>query len=235
MELGNLPSKKRKRSHENHTKDQSKQNGTTVLTTTSNGITKTSVSKVSQSRKKSKLPREPESGSDDESDEQGLVENDGGGPTSGGQEEKGSESGAEGLEDGLEVDEDGENPSAKAVGSLSLPNTGPDPQSFTDLNLSSKTMQAIEDMKFEKMTEIQQRGIPPLLAGRDVLGAAKTGSGKTLAFLIPAVEMLSALRFKPRNGKYRCLTRAKILTGTRNWRHRRITHTRAGSANLRRS
>lgn len=71
---------------------------------------------------------------------------------------------------------------------------------FRDLNLSEKTMRAIEGMKFEKMTEIQQRGIPPLLAGRDVLGAAKTGSGKTLAFLIPAVEMLSALRFKPRNG-----------------------------------
>ena len=61
-------------------------------------------------------------------------------------------------------------------------------------------MQAIDDMKFGTMTEIQQRGIPPLLAGRDVLGAAKTGSGKTLAFLIPAVEMLSSLRFKPRNG-----------------------------------
>ncbi|KAM0799023.1 ATP-dependent RNA helicase-like protein has1 [Usnea florida] len=83
---------------------------------------------------------------------------------------------------------------------LSLPSTGSDPKSFKDLNLSSKTMQAISDMKFEKMTEIQQRGIPPLLAGRDVLGAAKTGSGKTLAFLIPAVEMLSALKFKPRNG-----------------------------------
>jgi ATP-dependent RNA helicase DDX18/HAS1 len=50
------------------------------------------------------------------------------------------------------------------------------------------------------MTEIQRRGIPPLLAGRDVLGAAKTGSGKTLSFLIPAVEMLHSLRFKPRNG-----------------------------------
>ena len=83
---------------------------------------------------------------------------------------------------------------------LSLPPTGPEAKKFSELNLSSKTMQAIEDMKFETMTEIQQRGIPPLLAGRDVLGAAKTGSGKTLAFLIPAVEMLSALRFKPRNG-----------------------------------
>ena len=84
---------------------------------------------------------------------------------------------------------------------LSLPKTGVDPKAFADLNLNSKTMQAIADMKFTEMTEIQRRCIPPLLAGRDVLGAAKTGSGKTLAFLIPAVEMLSALRFKPRNGR----------------------------------
>jgi ATP-dependent RNA helicase DDX18/HAS1 len=83
---------------------------------------------------------------------------------------------------------------------LALPTTGPEPKKFSELKLSEKTMRAIEEMKFETMTEIQQRGIPPLLAGRDVLGAAKTGSGKTLAFLIPAVEMLSALRFKPRNG-----------------------------------
>ncbi|MCJ1332640.1 ATP-dependent RNA helicase [Thelotrema lepadinum] len=84
--------------------------------------------------------------------------------------------------------------------SLSLPTTGPDPTKFSELNLSDNTMKAIDGMAFESMTEIQRRGIPPLLAGRDVLGAAKTGSGKTLAFLIPAVEMLSALRFKPRNG-----------------------------------
>jgi ATP-dependent RNA helicase DDX18/HAS1 len=83
---------------------------------------------------------------------------------------------------------------------LGLPGIETSPKKFSDLNLSEKTMKAIEDMNFENMTEIQQRGIPPLLAGRDVLGAAKTGSGKTLAFLIPAVEMLSALRFKPRNG-----------------------------------
>lgn len=84
--------------------------------------------------------------------------------------------------------------------SLALPPTGTDPKKFSDLHLSAKTMAGIDDMGFDNMTEIQQRGIPPLLAGRDVLGAAKTGSGKTLAFLIPAVEMLSALRFKPRNG-----------------------------------
>lgn len=89
---------------------------------------------------------------------------------------------------------------ALAAANLSLPNTGVQAKKFSELNLSEKTMKAIEEMKFETMTEIQQRGIPPLLAGRDVLGAAKTGSGKTLAFLIPAIEMLNALRFKPRNG-----------------------------------
>ncbi|RKO92981.1 P-loop containing nucleoside triphosphate hydrolase protein [Blyttiomyces helicus] len=50
------------------------------------------------------------------------------------------------------------------------------------------------------MTEVQARSIPPAMTGRDILGAAKTGSGKTLAFLIPAIEMLTKLKFKPRNG-----------------------------------
>jgi ATP-dependent RNA helicase DDX18/HAS1 len=83
---------------------------------------------------------------------------------------------------------------------LLAPGADMNAQSFTDLNLSERTLKAIEEMGFTKMTEIQRRGIPPLLAGKDVLGAAKTGSGKTLAFLIPAVEMLHSLKFKPRNG-----------------------------------
>ena len=90
--------------------------------------------------------------------------------------------------DGNDASADADVPS---VSTLKLPSTGSDPKNFKDLNLSSKTMQAIADMKFEEMTEIQRRGIPPLLAGRDVLGAAKTGSGKTLAFLIPYGLLLS--------------------------------------------
>ena len=50
------------------------------------------------------------------------------------------------------------------------------------------------------MMEIQYRSIPLLLEMRDLLAAAKTGSGKTLAFLIPAIELLHKLHFKPRNG-----------------------------------
>ena len=73
-------------------------------------------------------------------------------------------------------------------------------KSFSSLNLSENTQKAIEEMGFTQMTEIQSRGIPPALTGRDILGAAKTGSGKTLAFLLPAVEFLCRLKFKPRNG-----------------------------------
>lgn len=106
-----------------------------------------------------------------------------------------------GAED--ESEEEGEKaPELPSMDAVSLPQPDGGPKKFTELNLSEKTLQGIKDMGFETMTEIQQRTIPPLLAGRDVLGAAKTGSGKTLAFLIPAIEMLSALRFKPRNGMF---------------------------------
>lgn len=64
------------------------------------------------------------------------------------------------------------------------------------------------------MTEVQARTIPPLLAGRDVLGAAKTGSGKTIAFLVPAVELLYKLKFKPRNGKNNQTTLSFVLCRT---------------------
>ena len=71
---------------------------------------------------------------------------------------------------------------------------------FESLNLSEPSMKAIQDMEFKTMTAVQHKSIPAALTGRDILGAAKTGSGKTLAFLIPAIEMLHRLKFKPRNG-----------------------------------
>jgi hypothetical protein len=80
------------------------------------------------------------------------------------------------------------------------PNTG-STMSFDSINLSASVKAALKEMGFSHMTPIQAKCIPPLLAGKDVLGAAKTGSGKTLAFLLPAVEMLSQLKFKPRNGR----------------------------------
>lgn len=81
---------------------------------------------------------------------------------------------------------------------------------FSNVELSEPTQKAITEMNFTKMTEVQARCIPALLAGKDVLGAARTGSGKTLAFLIPAIELLYKMKFKPRNG-----TGAIIVTPTR--------------------
>lgn len=71
---------------------------------------------------------------------------------------------------------------------------------FAELDLLPETQQAIKDMKFTTLTEIQARSIPPLLRGHDVLAQAKTGSGKTLSFLIPAVELLARAKWQPRNG-----------------------------------
>lgn len=80
--------------------------------------------------------------------------------------------------------------------------TNPDSKEFKSLEgiVSEKTLNAIADMGFTTMMEVQHKSIVPLLKGRDLLGAARTGSGKTLAFLIPAVEFLYKLQFKPRNG-----------------------------------
>lgn len=66
--------------------------------------------------------------------------------------------------------------------------------------VSEETMKAIDTMGFTSMTEIQSKAIPKLLEGRDLHGTAKTGAGKTLAFVIPAIELIHKLKFKPRNG-----------------------------------
>lgn len=94
---------------------------------------------------------------------------------------------------GTEEEEERETKRAKVV-------DGDIENDFESLKLSEPTLQGIKAMGFSKMTAVQAKTIPPLLAGRDVLGAAKTGSGKTLAFLIPAIELLYSLKFKPRNG-----------------------------------
>ena len=61
---------------------------------------------------------------------------------------------------------------------------------FTDLPLSSRTLDGLAATNFVDLTGIQKTAIPQALAGRDVLAAAPTGSGKTLAFLVPMLETL---------------------------------------------
>ncbi|CAB0034018.1 unnamed protein product [Trichogramma brassicae] len=77
-----------------------------------------------------------------------------------------------------------------------------DDRSFSSLKdkVCERSLKGIAEMGFTQMTTIQAKAIPPLLEGRDLVGNAQTGSGKTLAFLIPAVELIYKLEFKPRNG-----------------------------------
>lgn len=59
---------------------------------------------------------------------------------------------------------------------------------FSDLNLSSELLRAIDDMGFENPSEVQEATIPLILEGRDVLAQAQTGTGKTASFGIPIIE-----------------------------------------------
>lgn len=63
---------------------------------------------------------------------------------------------------------------------------------FNELNLSQELIQAVEELGFTEMTEIQKESIPLLLQGRDVIGRSNTGTGKTAAFGIPAVESITS-------------------------------------------
>ena len=61
---------------------------------------------------------------------------------------------------------------------------------FEETYLNDNILDALYDMRFEEMTPIQEKCIPEMLDGRDVLGVAQTGTGKTAAYLLPILSML---------------------------------------------
>jgi ATP-dependent RNA helicase RhlE len=61
---------------------------------------------------------------------------------------------------------------------------------FTELGLSKRTAIALETLGFTEPTEIQQKAIPAILAGRDIMASAETGSGKTAAYALPIIQGL---------------------------------------------
>jgi len=63
---------------------------------------------------------------------------------------------------------------------------------FAQFGLRAELVQAIRDMGFEKPTVVQERSIPAVMKGTDVLVSAQTGSGKTVAFGLPILESLLA-------------------------------------------
>lgn len=73
-------------------------------------------------------------------------------------------------------------------------------RAFSDLEICTELKTNIARMGLDEMFPIQREAIPALIAGGDVLAAAKTGSGKTLAFLIPAVELLIRTKASPSDG-----------------------------------
>ncbi|MCK4840840.1 MAG: DEAD/DEAH box helicase [Methylococcales bacterium] len=82
--------------------------------------------------------------------------------------------------------------------------------SFDQLNLSAPLLQAITEQGYDKPTPVQEKAIPVILEGKDILAGAQTGTGKTAGFALPLLELLNnQAAKKPRT------IRALILTPTR--------------------
>jgi len=81
---------------------------------------------------------------------------------------------------------------------------------FNTLGLSDTLLQAVQQTGYTTPTAIQERAIPEILAGRDVMAAAQTGTGKTAGFTLPLLQLISGRPNRNRNS-----FRALILTPTR--------------------
>ena len=81
---------------------------------------------------------------------------------------------------------------------------------FKDLGLSEALLKAVKEKGYTIPSPIQEKAIPHILAGRDVLASAQTGTGKTAGFTLPVLHYLS----ETKHPKYRPL-RALVLTPTR--------------------
>ncbi|MDA0279741.1 MAG: ATP-dependent RNA helicase RhlE [Pseudohongiellaceae bacterium] len=81
---------------------------------------------------------------------------------------------------------------------------------FNTLGLSDTLLQAVKQTGYTTPTPIQERAIPEILAGRDVMAAAQTGTGKTAGFTLPLLQLISGRPNRTRNS-----FRALILTPTR--------------------
>lgn len=66
-----------------------------------------------------------------------------------------------------------------------------------ELGLSDSIIKAITDMGFEKLTPIQEKAIPIMMEGKDLIGQSQTGTGKTAAFAIPVLEKVDPVIKRP--------------------------------------
>ena len=62
---------------------------------------------------------------------------------------------------------------------------------FSELNLEDSVLDALDAMNFRECTPVQEKTIPVILEGKDLIGVAQTGTGKTAAYLLPVINQLS--------------------------------------------
>ena len=62
---------------------------------------------------------------------------------------------------------------------------------FDELDLNDDVLDALDAMRFEQCTPVQEKAIPVILEGRDLIAVAQTGTGKTAAYLLPVIDRLS--------------------------------------------
>src|SRR5271156_4130558 len=82
--------------------------------------------------------------------------------------------------------------------------------SFSLLGITSNLLRSIELAGYENPTDIQEKSIPVILKGQDLIAQAKTGSGKTISFVLPILQLFE----DSRDTKQRIL-KVLILTPTR--------------------
>ena len=81
---------------------------------------------------------------------------------------------------------------------------------FTELGLSQALLKAIDKQGYTQPSPIQEKAIPQILAGKDILASAQTGTGKTAGFTLPMLQLLSERQTSKRRN-----IRALVLTPTR--------------------
>ncbi len=82
--------------------------------------------------------------------------------------------------------------------------------SFESLQLNPEILRAIANCGYSTPTPIQEKAIPEILAGRDLLATAQTGTGKTAAFMLPVLQRLADVRRGPKGAP-----RVLVVTPTR--------------------
>ena len=82
---------------------------------------------------------------------------------------------------------------------------------FSELNLEDSVLDALDAMNFRECTPVQEKTIPVILEGKDLIGVAQTGTGKTAAYLLPVINQLS------KGGYPADAINCVIMSPTREW------------------